>query len=73
MKTPSEQARWMGDVVDRPGAMTQRKRSVVESWPGGIDALLGEARSRGVHLVELTDDRGTRLIAASIHPFTVLR
>ncbi len=41
-------------------------------WPGGVDALVREAKAQGVHLLRLTDDRGVRLIAASVHPFEIL-
>lgn len=52
--------------------MTQRKESVVESWPGGLPELVREAKSQNVHLVRVTDDQGVKLIAASIYPFDVL-
>ena len=37
-----------------------------------MDELVREAKCHGVHLVQITDDQGVKLIAASIHPFQVL-
>jgi hypothetical protein len=72
MSTTSKQAQWVAEVKSRPGSMTQRKESVVESWPGGMAELVREAKSQNVHLVRVTDDQGVTLIAASVHPFDVL-
>lgn len=72
MPTPSKQAEWIAEVRSRPGSMTQRKEAVVASWPGGLDELVRVARSQDVHLLRIIDDRGTPLVAASIHPFDVL-
>ena len=72
MSTASKQADWIAQVLDEPGSMSQRKQDVVEGWPGGVDALVLEAKAQGVHLLRLTDDRGVRLIAASVHPFEIL-
>lgn len=72
MSTTSKQAQWVVEVKSRPGSMTQRKESVVDSWPGGMAELVREARAQVVHLVRVTDDHGVKLIAASIHPFDVL-
>ena len=72
MSTTSKQAQWVAEVKGRPGSMTQRKESVVVSWPGGVAELVREAQSQNVHLVRVTDDHGVQLIAASIHPFDVL-
>ena len=70
--SPSKQAHWVDDVLARPESMSQRKWDVVASWPGGLEELIREAKARGVHLVSLTDDRGVKLIAASVHPFEIL-
>lgn len=72
MSTISKQAQWVEEVKSRPGSMTQRKESVVDSWPGGIAELVREAKLQNVHLVRVTDDQGVNLIAASIHRFDVL-
>lgn len=72
MSTTSKQAQWIAEVKSRPGSMTQRKESVVESWPGGMAELVREAKAESVHLVRVTDDHGVKLIAASIHSFDVL-
>lgn len=72
MSDMSKQAQWIDEVRTRPGSMSQRKESVVSTWPGGVAALVKEARSKNVHLVRLTDDQGMALIAASVHPFEVL-
>ena len=72
MSTASKQAIWIAKVRDKPGSMSQRKQDVVEGWPGGVDALVREARAGGVHLLRLSDDHGVQLIAASVHPFEIL-
>ena len=72
MSTTSKQVTWIQEVKGRPGSMTQRKESVVDSWPGGMAELIREAKSQHVHLVRVTDDQGVKLIAASVHRFDVL-
>jgi len=62
---------WLEQVASGALAMSQRALTAIEAR-GGIDALVDAAKHRGVHLVELTDDRGKRLIAASKHPFRTL-
>ena len=39
---------------------------------GGLDAVIKAARAKGVHLVQLTDDKGDVLVAASRDPFETL-
>ena len=68
----SRQREWIESVRTRMHSMSQRKLTVVESWPGGVDVLVDEAKAHGVHLLQLTDDRGEVLIAASSAPFKVL-
>ena len=51
--------------------MSQRARSSIDS-NGGINAAIEAAEARGVHLVELTDDKGQRIVATSRHPFNPL-
>ncbi len=72
MGSVSKQAGWIAQVLREPGAMSQRKQDVVDGWPGGVDELVVEAKAHGVHLLRLTDDRGVKLIAASVHRFEVL-
>ena len=62
---------WMLQVANQPTSMTQRKLDVVKAR-GGIAALKRSAKKHGVHLVQLTDDRGVDLVAASTKPFKVL-
>ena len=64
-------ATWLDAVRDGRATMSQRTRSSVDTH-GGLEEVTIAARSRGVHLVELTDDKGRKLIAASRHPFNTL-
>lgn len=48
---------WIGAVDDGRETMSQRSVAAVER-NGGIESAVGMARSRGVHLVRLTDDGG---------------
>lgn len=51
--------------------MSQRARSAIDAH-GGIEAAVAIARANGVHLVELTDDKGKLLVAANREPFRAL-
>lgn len=62
--------RWLDGVTE--SSMTQRKLSTVLA-NGGIAALKAAAKKRGIHLLQLTDDRGVELVAASKHAFKILR
>ena len=62
---------WLGSVTSGEATMSQRGVRWVEAQ-GGLDAVVEAARQRGVHLVQLTDDEGKVLIAASVHPFKTL-
>ncbi len=64
-------ADWLDGVVDGKTTMSQRAMSSIEAH-GGIDHAIEAARRRGVHLVQLTDDRGRTLVAASLKPFRTL-
>lgn len=64
-------ARWIGAVRDGRASMSQRARSSIDAHRG-LATAVAVARENGVHLVELTDDKGKRLVAASLHPFTSL-
>ena len=62
---------WLSSIVSREATMSQRGVRWVEQQ-GGLDAVVAAAKTRGVHLVQLKDDHGKTLIAASMHPFTTL-
>ena len=62
---------WLDAVEDGSATMSQRARSAIDR-NGGLAAAIDAAKARGVHLVELTDDKGNLLVAASRHPFTSL-
>lgn len=64
-------AKWLDGVRDGSATMSQRARSSIEQ-NGGLRAAIAAATARGVHLVELTDDKGNQLVAASRHQFTTL-
>ena len=64
-------AKWM-TAATKDGAMPQRKASAVEERGGGLEAAAKAARAAGVHLVLLTDDKGSELVAVSRHPFKIL-
>ncbi len=62
---------WIGAVASAERTMSQRALSTVEK-NGGLAKAVATARLRGVHLLQLTDDTGSEVIAASCHPFKVL-
>ncbi len=62
---------WLDDVVSGKSTMSQRVMSSIDAH-GGLDRVVTAARARGVHLVQLTDDHGKELVAASLHPFRTL-
>ena len=64
-------ATWIDAVRDGRATMSQRARSAIDAH-GGLAEVVALARASGVHLVELVDDRGRTLVAASRHPFTSL-
>ena len=64
-------ATWLDAVQDGSATMSQRARSSIDR-NGGLDGAIAAARERGVHLAELTDDKGTLLVAASRHPIRSL-
>ena len=65
-------AGWLAAVADGSNTMSQRKLSSIEKHGGGLDTVCAVARAKGVHLILLTDDQGSELVAASIHPFEVI-
>lgn len=64
-------SRWIDSVARGAATMSQRAVSSVDAH-GGIDQAVTLAQARGVHLVQLTDDTGKLLLAASRHPFKTL-
>ncbi|TPW30458.1 DUF5996 family protein [Pararhizobium mangrovi] len=63
--------KWLDAVRDGDATMSQRARSAIERH-GGLECATAAARCRGLHLVELTDDKGNVLVAASRHAFRSL-
>lgn len=68
---PAWLERWLDAVQSGAAAMSQRKLSSIEAH-GGIEQAIAAATRRGVHLVELIDDKGAVLVAASRHPLRTL-
>jgi hypothetical protein len=62
---------WLAGVADGRSTMSQRALSSIERH-GGLAAAVAAAEAHKVHLVQLTDDKGRALVAASRHPFTAL-
>ncbi|UAK25673.1 hypothetical protein [Sphingomonas nostoxanthinifaciens] len=63
--------RWLDAVRDGTATMSQRSRTSIDTH-GGLDVAIAAAKARGVHLVQLTDDKGRLLVAASLEPFETL-
>ena len=63
--------KWLDSVVDGSRTMSQRKLSSVEKY-GGLCLVRGLARKKKVHLIQLEDDKGNELLAASLKPFKVI-
>jgi hypothetical protein len=63
---------WLNGVVDGSKTMSQRKLSSVEKRGGGIGVARKVAKSKGLHLLLIIDDKGTKLVAASKTPFKVI-
>ncbi len=64
---------WLDAVASGTDATSQRQLAAVLQRGGGLPAIRTLARSRGLHLRLLTDDRGDRHIAASLQPFPPAR
>ena len=62
---------WLSAVADGSATMSQRAMTSIEAR-GGINAAIAVAKAKRVHLVQLTDDKGKLLVAASREPFTTL-
>ena len=63
---------WLGSVAIEANGRSQRRRSSVERFGGGLRVVRSLAKAKGVHLVLLTDDEGVELLAASKHPFKII-
>ncbi len=70
---PQTDDAWLAGWLDGigPQSMSQRQVASIEKH-GGLDVAKREATKRGIHLVELVDDHGVRLVAASKSPFRVI-
>lgn len=62
---------WIQSVATGAPTMSQRNLRWVDA-NGGLDSLIRAAKKQSVHLVQLTDDKGNCLLAASREPFTTL-
>lgn len=62
-------AEWLHLVKLGELAMSQRALISIEAH-GGLEAAIKAARANGLHLVQLTDDNGKVLVAASKESFT---
>ena len=62
---------WLEAVASGQAGMSQRGVRWVGAQ-GGLDLVVAAAKARGVHIVQLTDDEGKVLLAASLHPFEAL-
>lgn len=63
---------WLDAVVSGEATMSQRSRKSMAKRGVEPAALAQLAKARGVHLLQLTDDRGEVLFAASKNAFQVL-
>lgn len=74
--TPAKQSAWVttwiDSVADGSATMSQRSLSTIATRGGGLAAVKKAARSRGVHLLLLKDDRGRAVVAASRDAFKVV-
>lgn len=62
---------WLDAVAAGYGTVSQRPLRTIERH-GGLETAIAAAKCRDVHLAELTDDTGKRLVAASRTPFRAL-
>ena len=63
---------WLAAVAAGSNTMSQRSLATIEKRGGGLGAVRAVAKRKGVHLVLLEDDRGNKLVAASVKPFKVI-
>jgi hypothetical protein len=71
---PSERwvATWLDAVVEGRLTMSQRRATAIAQHGGGLDVVKAMAIDRGVHLLQLVDEKGEVLVAASLSPFKVI-
>lgn len=62
---------WLDAVASGANTMSQRKLSIIEKR-GSLAAVKKLAEERGVHLLQIEDDKGNELIAASTKPFKIV-
>lgn len=62
---------WLDAVASGANTMSQRKLSSIEKR-GSFEAVKKLAIERGVHLLQIEDDKGNELIAAGTKPFKVI-
>lgn len=62
---------WLDSVADRPGALSHRSWQKIEKH-GGIGPVIAAAANRKMHLVEMIDESGQRVVAASRSPLRPL-
>ncbi len=62
---------WLDSVADDSNTMSQRKLSSIEKR-GGLEIVKSLAQERDVHLLQIEDDKGNELIAASKKPFKII-
>lgn len=73
MNTLTEKTQqWLNDVASGKLTMSQRKVDVLVKSEGGLEAVIKAAKEQQIHLLRLTDDKGTELVAASLTPFSAL-
>ena len=65
-------AQWLSAVADGRRSMSQRKLSSIEKHTGSIELVKAVARDLKVHLVQLVNDKGNLLVAASKHECKVI-
>lgn len=63
---------WLETVANGSNTMSQRKLSSIQRQGGGLAIAKRIAEEKGVHLLQITDDKGNELVAASVNPFTVI-
>lgn len=62
---------WLDTVADGRGTISQRPLSVIDRH-GGLEAAIDAAKSRNIHLIEMSDAEGKPLVAASRTPIRAL-
>ena len=64
--------KWLDSVADGSNTMSQRKLISVEQRGGGLSRVKQLAKEKGVHLLLVEDDKGEKLLAASVNEFKVI-